>query len=125
MQAIARNAPFAAAGRQVRNAEMFCRYCGSIIHEQTATCPHCGSRAPRQDPIERVIAPPEGKSWVVTLLLAFFMPIFGVHRMYVGKVASGVLQMITFGGFFIWWLIDVIRILTGEFTDANGQPLIK
>ncbi|XVE19985.1 TM2 domain-containing protein [Moraxella sp. ZY200743] len=31
---------------------------------------------------------------------------FSVHRFYVGKIGTGILQLITFGGFGIWALID-------------------
>ncbi|RZU73695.1 TM2 domain-containing protein [Micromonospora kangleipakensis] len=65
------------------------------------------------------------KSWVVALLLCFFVGVLGVHRFYVGKVGTGVLQLITFGGLGIWTLIDFILILVGSFKDKQGQPLAK
>ncbi len=66
------------------------------------------------------------KSWLVALLLCFFLGVLGVHRFYVGKVGTGILQIVTFGGFFgIWILIDFILILAGKFTDKQGQPLAR
>lgn len=64
------------------------------------------------------------KSFVVTALLCFFLGGLGIHRFYVGKIGTGVLQLITLGGLGIWTLIDFIMILVGKFTDANGD-LIK
>ena len=70
------------------------------------------------------------KSRLAAFLLAFFLGLFGVHRMYVGKVASGAIQLlltITLIGIFfvsIWVFIDWIFILTGEFKDKEGK-LIK
>ncbi|GAA2709522.1 hypothetical protein GCM10010429_24170 [Micromonospora olivasterospora] len=65
------------------------------------------------------------RSWVVALLLCFFFGVIGVHRFYVGKVGTGILQIITFGGLGLWTLIDFIVILVGGFRDKQGQPLAR
>ena len=36
------------------------------------------------------------KGFVPTLLLCFFLGFLGVHRFYVGKIGTGVLQLVTF-----------------------------
>ena len=61
------------------------------------------------------------KSRLVTQLLAFFLGVFGAHRFYVGRIQSGILQLLTFGGLGVWWLYDNIMILAGSFRDADGQ----
>ena len=43
----------------------------------------------------------------------------------VGKVGTGILMIVTFGGFGIWTLIDFIVILTGGFTDNSGNKITK
>ena len=63
------------------------------------------------------------KSKVAAALLCFFLGALGVHRFYVGKVGTGIVQLLTLGGFGIWALIDFIMILMGSFTDANGKQL--
>ncbi|MFB6364310.1 TM2 domain-containing protein [Paenibacillus elgii] len=64
------------------------------------------------------------KSFVGTLLLAFFFGSLGMHRFYAGKVGTAILMIFTLGGFGIWTLIDFIMIAVGRFTDSEGK-LIK
>lgn len=63
------------------------------------------------------------KDWLTTLLLCLFLGGIGVHRFYAGKIGTGVLQLITLGGCGIWSIIDLIMILTGNFTDAKGNKI--
>jgi len=61
------------------------------------------------------------KGFVPTILLCFFFGVFGVHRFYVGKVGTGILQLLTLGGLGIWALVDFIMIVVGSFTDKQGK----
>ena len=63
------------------------------------------------------------KSWIATLLLCFFLGCLGVHRFYAGKIGTGVLQLLTWGGFGIWVFIDFIMIIVGSFTDSEGKAI--
>lgn len=65
------------------------------------------------------------RSRLVALLLCFFLGVFGVHRFYVGKVGTGILQLVTIGGLGIWALIDFIMILVGSFTDGEGRRVFQ
>ncbi len=66
------------------------------------------------------------KSKMVALILCLigFLGIGGLHRMYVGKVGSGVLHFFTYGVCAVGTIIDLISILSGGFRDSYGQPLV-
>lgn len=63
------------------------------------------------------------KSFMTTAMLSLFLGFLGVDRFYLGKVGTGILKLLTFGGFAVWYLIDLILILTGSMRDANGHEL--
>ena len=63
------------------------------------------------------------KSFVTAILLCFFLGALGVHRFYVGKVGTGILQLLTFGGLGIWALIDFVMIVCGSFKDDQGLAI--
>jgi TM2 domain-containing membrane protein YozV len=41
------------------------------------------------------------------LIISFLAGYLGLDRFYRGEVALGVIKMITFGGFGVWYLVDV------------------
>jgi TM2 domain-containing membrane protein YozV len=61
------------------------------------------------------------KSRLVAVLLCFFLGVFGAHRFYVGKIGTGILQILTLGGIGIWALIDLIMVTLGSFRDAERR----
>ena len=63
------------------------------------------------------------KDFVVTLLLCVLLGGLGIHRFYVGKIGTGILMIITFGGLGIWYIVDIIMIATGKFKDKGGLPI--
>lgn len=58
-------------------------------------------------------------------LLCFFFGAFGFHRFYVGKIGTGVLQVLTLGGLGIWALVDFVMIIIGAFTDKQGNKITQ
>ena len=63
------------------------------------------------------------KDWIVTLLLSIHLGGLGIDRFYAGSVGLGVLKLITFGGLGLWWLIDIILLVTGNYKDGSGLPI--
>lgn len=128
---------------------MFCRNCGNEVYEKAVMCVSCGTPplagnkycyncksdttpnatvcmkcgAGLQN--SRAANNSESKDWTTTLLLCLFLGGFGVHRFYTKHTAIGVIQLLTFGGCGVWALIDFILILTNDYKDADGKPLVR
>jgi len=102
----------------VESQVVYCRACGKQIHQSATACPGCG--AVQQQP-----ASLSEKRILPALLLCFFLGFLGVHRFYVGKVGTGILQLLTLGGFGIWVLIDFILIVVGSFSDKAGNKITQ
>lgn len=73
--------------------------------------------------VDAVGQPASPKSRLAAALLAFFFGTIGIHRFYVGKIGTGILMILTLGGFGIWTLIDFIMILVGSFKDKQERVL--
>ncbi|HKL92567.1 MAG TPA: NINE protein [Bacteroidales bacterium] len=102
--------------------EKYCHECGEIINVKAEICPRCGVRQPNPQCKTEDDKSSE-KRWLITILLCWFLGVFGVHRFYTGHTGIGVIQLLTLGGCGIWTIIDFIILAVGEFKDANGNPI--
>jgi TM2 domain-containing membrane protein YozV len=99
------------------NDMVFCRGCGKQIHRTAVACPGCGATtrdAPTSESDKRILP---------AALLCFFVGWLGIHRFYVGKIGTGILMILTFGGLGIWTLVDFILIVVGAFKDKAGHKI--
>ena len=63
-------------------------------------------------------------SKTAAILITFFLGGLGVHRFLAGKIGTGIIWLLTGGLFGIGWLIDLIKVITGKFTKADGTPWV-
>ncbi len=68
---------------------------------------------------------PYRRNYYITLVLSIFVGEFGIDRFYLGKIGTGVLKLITFGGLGIWWIIDIVLVATGNMRDSNGYRMTR
>ena len=64
------------------------------------------------------------KSKITAILLFFFLGGLGIHRFYLGYTLIGVIQLLTFGGFLIWAIVDFIRLIKCSLNDSEGNGLV-
>ena len=114
------------------------RYMETQDEKRDKTCPSCNYTVYSQEKVvkqktahkqyrrlkkmkkaEPVIEKQENLNKTTLFLLSFFLGCFGADRFYADKMATGVLKLLTFGGFGIWWLIDLILIANGKFTNTS------
>ena len=63
----------------------------------------------------------DDKSFVIAVVLWFFLGLLGVHRMYLGHIGIGILYLLTGGLCGIGWVVDGILFLTGDLKPRNGK----
>ena len=109
-----------------------CDYCG-YVQPTNATEANAGKQNPASTVITQVFvntasSPAQAispKSRWLALAICYFLGVFGGHYFYVGRAGKGLLYLCTGGLFCIGWVIDLISIATGNFTDGNNLPLKK
>lgn len=129
----------------------YCKHCGEKIDEECIICPKCGKQV---EEIKQAAQPQNiiinnnnnndnnnhntnvvggggamvsPKSWLATLLLCLFLGALSIHRFYVGKIGTAILQIILMptGIGAIWLLIDLIKIILKRFTDSRGLLIVN
>jgi TM2 domain-containing membrane protein YozV len=63
------------------------------------------------------------KKRLLAIVLCLGFGIFGAHRFYEGKTKSAKVMLCTIGGLGIWYVIDSVIVLFGEFTDNDGKRI--
>ncbi len=64
------------------------------------------------------------KDPIISLILSIIVGSLGVDRFYVGDIGLGVIKLITCGGLYIWWLVDMFLIM-GKTRMRNYELLTQ
>lgn len=83
-----------------------------------------GSGGPNPHAARASQAATSDRSFIATWLFAWFLGVLGVDRFYLGKVGTGILKLLTIGGFGIWWLVDLVLTLTNSQKDRDGRRVM-
>lgn len=59
----------------------------------------------------------------IAIQLALFLGLLGAHRFYLGKTWSGLAMLLTLGGFGVWWVVDIVRLLFLPMRDTDGYTI--
>ena len=104
---------------------MYCTNCGKEIADNAVICIHCGCATQNMLKTQ--------KSMLCTVLLWFLLGAIGAHRFYLGHTASAVCMLLCtiFCWLIIpaiilaiWWLIDIILIISGSLKSIDGSELV-
>lgn len=71
-----------------------------------------------------IVDPSKQRHFLIAFFLSFTLGVFGADRFYLGKIWTGILKLLTFGGMGIWALIDLDAILSGNVRDKQGNKLL-
>ena len=67
---------------------------------------------------------PGQRHYLAAFFISFMWGVFGVDRMYLGKYGTGILKLLSAGGFGVWVVVDLYLIMRGSMRDRWGRELI-
>ena len=63
--------------------------------------------------------------WTVLLIVSILLGGLGIDHFMTGKIGTGILKLLTAGGCVIWYILDIINIVSEKFVDSKGLRVVK
>ncbi len=67
----------------------------------------------------------KSKSTAIALCCLGFVGLGGIHRMYAGKVGTGIVWLCTVGCFGVGTVMDLVSLIINKFDDGKGKLISK
>ena len=106
---------------------MFCQNCGAKIPDKAAVCLNCGVAVKN---VSAAKVSSVNDEWLVAMLLAMFLGVFGVHNFYLRRNSVAIAQLVlglcscfVISG--IWATVDWVMIVSGNYRKVDGTLLAR
>ncbi len=72
----------------------------------------------------KAVDPSKQRHFLAAFFFSYIFGVFGIDRFYLGKIWTGILKLLTFGGLGLWAIVDLGIIISGNMRDKQGNKLI-
>ncbi|KAF2354896.1 TM2 domain [Trinorchestia longiramus] len=62
-----------------------------------------------------------GHYFTTTLIYSLLLGFLGLDRFCLGLTGTAVGKLLTLGGFGVWWVVDIVLLVTGSLTPEDGS----